>query len=347
MNNLNGWLKPRVSEIGQRPLLWVPGIAGLVLATALIPVSLRTEPRPPVEPVVNGSMPQWTLAQTFQGDSPIWTVMANTQDGGPSLVIGGEANGHINVWNRKTGDRIHRLVGHGDAVRALAISDAGHWLVSGGGDGLKVWRLETGELLYGLPVSDSPIWSVTLSPDNRTLVGGDYAGNIMVWDFSTGERLYSNNVGGPVWALQVTPDGKSLFSGSSDRTVRQWDIATGTLLQEFTGHTDAVRTLAISPDGQTLASGSWDSTIKLWDIATGAVQATLSGHSDRVVALAVSADGKTLASGSVDNTLKLWDLTHRELIQTLANTGGWILSTDFDGQTLISGGKEQPVKVWQ
>ncbi len=350
-------LGPLIYRLIQHPAIGLGAIAlglalvtmGKVTTTAITPMG-KLIPADPGQPLTVIPPAQLALAKSFEGNGQVWAVATHTDPNGRSLLVGGKDNGQIEIWDRETGENLRTLVGHNDTVRTLAVSASGHWLISGSGDGLKVWRLETGELIYTLPTNrQSPIWSVAISPDERTLVSSDYDGNMTVWDFSAGQARYTISLGVPVWSVKIAPDGQSFISGSSDRIVRQWDLATGTLLKRFTGHGDAVRSVAISPDGKTLASGSWDQTIKLWDMATGHLHTTLSGHDDRVVTLAISPDGKTLASGSIDNTLKLWDLPSQQLTKTLDSNVNWILAVAFDSleQTLISSGKDQPVKVWQ
>ncbi|MEL7358571.1 MAG: pentapeptide repeat-containing protein [Cyanobacteria bacterium J06560_6] len=293
---------------------------------------------------------QLSLVNALPGASQVWAVATHIRPDGQIWVMSGNADGQIKIWDGRTGETLHTLAEHNDTIRTLAVSSTGDRLVSGSGDGIKVWQPETGELLYELPAeAGSPVWSVAISSDNRTFISGDYSGNITAWDMETGEQQYTTNVKAPVWSVAIAPDSQSFVSGSSDRTIRQWDLANGRLLQEFSGHEDDVRAVAISADGETIASGSWDSTIKLWDLDSGELKTTLRGHSDRVVSLAISPDSNTLASSSVDNTLKMWDIPSQQLINTLDNSDNWVLTVAFDLKegTLVSGGKDQTIKLWQ
>ncbi|MEL6471484.1 MAG: pentapeptide repeat-containing protein [Cyanobacteria bacterium J06623_4] len=298
--------------------------------------------QPPIAP--------FDLVSSVSDTSQIWAAGTFAGDDGGMLVITGNQDGQIKLRDAATGELLYELTDHTDAIRSLAMSPSGQRLVSGSGDGIKVWQPQTGDLLYSLPTEPGlTVWTVAISPDGQTLISGDYGGNIVAWDLESGRPLYQVQVEVPVWSVAIAPDGASFVSGSSDRKIRQWDLATGDLLQDFTSHTDAVRAVALTPDGETLISSSWDSTIKLWDLATGQLITTFIGHSDRVVTLALSPDGKTLASGSVDNTLKIWDLPNQTLAQTLDTSDDWILTVAFDPtmRTLVSGGKDQQVKIWQ
>ncbi|MEO0768934.1 MAG: pentapeptide repeat-containing protein [Cyanobacteria bacterium J06649_4] len=359
--------------------VWLPAVFVLGVATALSAIfstaSLKNATKEPtpvsaVTEVAASEQDNLTLAKTLSMASQIWAVETHIQADGDVLAVGGDIAGSIKVWNGITGEMLHTLSGHNDMVRTLALSNSGQRLVSGSGDGIKVWQPQTGELLYSISAKPgAPIWSVDISSDEQTFVSSDYAGNVALWDLTSGEQIYRCHEGMPVWAVAIAPDGKSFFSGGSDRTIRQRDLATGQLMQTFVGHEDTVRAIAISPDGKTLASGSWDSTVKLWNLTDGTLKSTLTGHSDRVVSLDISNDGKTLASSSVDSTLRLWDLPSSALIKTLDNSDGWVLSVafapsarmqgntstqsladssmDVQRQTLVSGGKNRMLKVWR
>lgn len=59
-------------------------------------------------------------------------------------------------------------------------------------------------------------------------------------------------------------------------SIKIWDLETGAEVNNFIGHTGAIRATAISPNNKVLASGGNDTTIKLWDIKNGKELATLS-----------------------------------------------------------------------
>lgn len=295
------------------------------------------------------SVPSLRLVRSLNELSQVWSVDTYVRGDGRVIVAGGNAEGDIKLWDAPIGKLERILIGHTDVVRTVAVAPSGNRLVSGSGDGIKVWNPQSGELLYSLP-SDTglPVWTVAISPDERTFISGDYDGAITVWDLESGQALYRRYVEMPVWKIAIAPDGESFISANDDGTLIQWNLDSGDIIKEFIGHTSTVRAAAITPDGKTLASGSWDTTIKLWDIESGELIGTLEEHSDRVVTLAISPDGQTLASGSVDRTLKTWDISAQTLIRTLDINTNWVLTVAFDPveKTLISGGKDQDVKVW-
>ncbi|BAZ29798.1 WD-40 repeat-protein [Cylindrospermum sp. NIES-4074] len=144
------------------------------------------------------------------------------------ILASGSSDAKIRLWNPRTGDPLHTLVGHAGEVSAIAISANGETLFSGSADAtIKIWHLATGKLL-------------------QTLTG------------------HSDKVK----SIAISPDGKTLFSGSADTTIKIWHLATGELVQTLSKHGGIVNSLALSLDGKSLASGSADKTIKVWRVVS-------------------------------------------------------------------------------
>ena len=325
--------------------------AGLLLAVSL-PIGFAKVNAPPMTAQAVTSL---ALAKSLTGSSQVWAVVTHSSATEGSLVVGGGDNGEIEIWNGQTGEFVRRIEGHKGAVRALAMSNSGKWLVSGGKEGVKVWQPETGQLKYTLPEAQASVRAVAISPDEETFISSDRSGNIIAWQISTGEQMYQIENDAPVWSIAIAPDSQSFITGGGlggtqtqlNQPLKQWDLASGQLLQTFAGHDKAVRSVAISPDGQTLASGSTDETIKLWDLASGRLKTTLEGHKDGILSLAISPDGQMLASSSTDQTLKLWNLPSQQLTETFENSSTVALAFSPDSQTLVSGGQDQRINIWQ
>ncbi|MGF2036696.1 MAG: hypothetical protein RMZ43_015510 [Nostoc sp. CmiVER01] len=196
---------------------------------------------------------------------------------------------------------------------------------------------------------DRDVWSVSFSPDGKTLASGSGDNTIKLWNLETGKEIRTlTGHHYTVRSVSFSPDGKTLASGSDDKTIKLWNLETGKEIRTLTGHDDWVSSVSFSPDGKTLASGSGDNTIKLWNLETGKEIRTLTGHHYTVRSVSFSPDGKTLASGSGDNTIKLWNLeTGKEIrILTGHNNLVWSMSFSPDGKTLASGSEDKTIKLW-
>jgi WD40 repeat protein len=229
-----------------------------------------------------------------------------------------------------------------------------------------------------LAVHQDSVWSVSFSPDGKTLASGSEDGTVILWDLTGRSPLDIALFAGhknAVTGVAFSPDGQSVVSGSIDETVIQWEVATsqplGTPLA--VGHQGQERGVAVkvafSPDGKILATGrgyaSWrvvddqgepdasdastTGTVILWDMATGQPLKRLSGHKDAVTSVTFSPDGKTFASGSYDGTIILWDVASwKTQGKTADRNEKPVTSIAFspDGKTLASGSYDDNLILW-
>jgi WD40 repeat protein len=259
---------------------------------------------------------------------------------GKTLASGGDY-GTIILWdvsNPKSSVELGMpLTGHTDGVFSVAFSPDSKTLASGSCGKIAsisnyciqgeiiLWDVSNPQLPVGLgaPLTGhtAAVYSVTFSPDGKTLASGSYDKTIILWDVSDPQTPVQLGVplsghGDAVQSEAFSPDGKTLASGGLDGTIILWNMSNpkspvqlGTLLRD---HTAAVTSVAFSPDGKTLASGSDANTIILWDVSNPQLPVELgtplSGHSGSVLSVDFSPDGKILASGSEDKTIILWDV---------------------------------------
>jgi uncharacterized caspase-like protein len=247
--------------------------------------------------------------------------------------------------------QVQTFPGHTDTVWSIAVSSNGQILASGSGDNtIKLWNLQTGQLLHTLSRGSDTVWSIAAGPDGQTLASGSGDKRIKIWSLQARKllRAFSGH-SNTVRTVVISPDGQTLASGSGDATIKLWNLQTGELLRTLSGHTSRVISIAISSDGQTLASGSVDKTVKIWNLQTGELLRTLSKHSGWVNSVVISSDRQLLFSGSEDKTIKIWNLQTGELLRTLSGHLEDVSSVTIspDGKTLASGDKKGMIRIWR
>ena len=153
-----------------------------------------------------------------------------SQDG-QTLVTGSYRK--IKVWHTsipaaekilKDTQPLQTLMGHSHIVSSLAISADGKLLVSGSWDKMiKIWQLDTGELISTLKGHRDRVYAIALSPDGKIIASGSADKTIKLWHLQTGELLATfTGHANTVTALAFTASGKMLVSGSLDKTIKIW-----------------------------------------------------------------------------------------------------------------------------
>ncbi|MCP2730155.1 WD40 repeat domain-containing protein [Symplocastrum sp. BBK-W-15] len=278
-----------------------------------------------------------------------------------------------NKYNQNlTWQCIRTLAQHSDTVSSVAISPDGKILASGSLDKtIKLWNLETGNLLATLVGHSSAVLSVAFSPVGQILASSSNLelrdGCIKLWDVEPA-RLRQTLGGGlinlRVNSLAFSPDGQTLASGHAEAKIRLWHLGSGQLRQTLKGHGWDVNSLAFSPDGRFLVSGGLDGAIKIWNWGTreevrtlkrpprsewiGSLVSWFDSSVGSIWSVAVSPDRKTFASAGSQQPIELWDLETGKLLRILTEHSGTVYSVAFsaDGKILASGGEDNTIKLW-
>jgi WD40 repeat protein len=140
-----------------------------------------------------------------------------------------DIEGQVNLWNR-SGQQVGQFQ-QSERILSLAFSPDGTQILTGGGDGAKVWLIDqTGQVLKE-EVLERPGFT-----RYRTLQVG------------------------------FSADGQYMLT-AGDRTIQIWDSQTYDLVDELSQHQSAINALAVFPGQSVIASAGDDSVVKLWDLA--------------------------------------------------------------------------------
>lgn len=272
----------------------------------------------------------------------------------------------------------HRLTGHSDFIKAVAISPDNKVLASGGGDKIvKLWNLETGEAVGELRGHSSPIYALAFSHDGKTLASASNMefmdGTIKLWDTETWkvkETLGKSLIALRTCAIAFSPDDNRLVTAHLGATVpfdagiNIWNLATGKVQKTLRGHGWEARSLVFTPDKQYLVSGGTDGAIKLWNWSSGELEKTLNrpepsditgsiigwlaSYSEFIWCIDISHDGQIVATGDSNGLINLWNINDKKVIRTLTEHSRDVSGLAFspDGQLLASASSDNTVKIW-
>lgn len=209
-------------------------------------------------------------------------------------------------------------------IRQLTFSPDGQQLLGAGDDlTLRLWEVESGQLLQVFQGHQATISDAELSRDGDRVITASWDRTARIWQVSSGRVLTILPHRDVVSSAAFSPDGTVAVTSSWDKTAKFWDAATGKSRGVLTGHAEAVLDARFSPDGRSLVTASADGTARLWDPRTGkeiALLQSASSSDDTEPSLRqafFSPDGQYAGSLSQNGQLYLWASTW-ESLQKLA-----------------------------
>lgn len=277
------------------------------------------------------------------------------QDPGLRRLIAADTGGAIRAWDQPSG-RLLFAAGHAGTVLGLMPDRAGSRLASFGADGVRVWNLDDGRLLFVLNLSYEAGSTAVLSADGRSLIVSA-AGRVAVWDIDTGHELFALDAHpGAASFVDATAAGDRLLTAGADGRVVIWRwpprplarlAAAAPLAEPDDGGLRPIRTDVLSsPAGESLLVLAAEGGARLLDATTLATRQVLDAGL-RVTAAAFSNDGLLLVTGRYDGRIALWrragrsaafvaagELDGAQMPRRLLLTpgGGHLLVSDYDLQ---------------
>jgi WD40 repeat protein len=271
--------------------------------------------------------------------------LAFSPDGTLVAMVG--IAGVLSVYRVTTGEWLYAIPAHGSVSMGVLFDSAGTSLFTGSFDRqICQWDAATGRCLRSWQ-TDSSMWDIALSPDEKYLASGHENSTIQIWDLQTLQQVHSlSEHGGWVTSVDFHPQLPLLVSSSIDGTFKLWDYQTGKCLKTATEHTNAIWEVQFQPQGTSIASVSNDGLAKLWNLDLECLHTFEVGI---VIGrpIAFSPDGQLFACGCTDAKIRLWDVASGRLLRVLPSGRNlWNIIFSPDGRTVVSSSDAAQVKFW-
>jgi hypothetical protein len=128
---------------------------------------------------------------------------------------------------------------------------------------VKIFSAADGKMICKMKKHTDWVTALCFTPDGKSLISGDRAGGLSVWDCQGHElQAVSAHTAG---ITGIACRGSYVATSSEDGTVKFWDIVEGKELKSWHAHEGGVRSVAFTADGHIVTSGR-DRLVRLWDM---------------------------------------------------------------------------------
>ena len=258
---------------------------------------------------------------------------------------------------------VHTLRHPKHEVQAVAATSDGVHILSAYRKYLHVWNSVTEETLYE-QVFQSDILSLALSYDDKYVVVAFIHGIVKVLDRNSGAVLHTiknychnyiscvTTFPGPNGTLRIAISTGCIPSIMPSK-ITVWDMNTESIVQEWEGDSDAIRSVTTysNSQGSFLVSASCKGTIKVWNLATGVRVRTLKEEASLGLLKTYIALGiPYIVSTSSNHLIHIWSTETWNCVLTLHGHTDTVSSVDVyaysDGFCIVSGSYDKTIKLW-
>jgi WD40 repeat protein len=224
---------------------------------------------------------QWRIDR-WSGAHYMPDQIAFSADSAALVIPVAEGGERLEIRDTRTGRLIRAHETRGVSMWYAAISADQQWIAgSGGGGGLRVWRLEDSEPQHDqFQGHGQPIQHLVFTPDGESLLAAPSQGEIALWDSAKGAPHWLRPRGVDSIArttslthLTISPDGQYAAGVTYGDTMDVWDLETGEQRYKLPGHGRqrgfASNSIAFTPDSRRFASFGNDLHLRVWDTESG------------------------------------------------------------------------------
>nr|GMD90620.1 angio-associated migratory cell protein [Ipomoea batatas] len=203
----------------------------------------------------------------FTGHAESVTCGDFTPDG--KTICTGSDDATLRIWNPRSSESIHVVRGHPyhtEGLTCLAISKDSTLVLTGSKDGsAHIVNIKTGKVVSSLNGHSDSIECIGLSASSPWAATGSMDQKLIIWDLQHSLPRCTCEHEEGVTCLLWLGTSRYVATGCADGKVRVWDSLSGDCVRTFSGHSDAIQSLAASSDGNFLVSASIDGTARVFE----------------------------------------------------------------------------------
>ncbi|CAK9296534.1 unnamed protein product [Gordionus sp. m RMFG-2023] len=265
------------------------------------------------------------------------------------LIFSGSNDCKI-CWSAVSNYEIIRTINaHRGPISGLVINSFGEVLASSSEDKtVKVWLIETGNLLNIIEDITYPVKKIILSHDDIYLGILCQEFHVQLRALTTGTFLYRLDHKIPITDMCFTIDTRFLILGCKDTKIYLYNVHSQTLNYVLTGHTASIRNTLVTMNNDFIVSTSQDGVF-VWNIKKPTKHDNILTHKGIISCIKISKDGSMAITGSEDGGVKVWNLEFSELQEKLPDHAKSVTCVNFSPNStyIVSGSRDTTINIKQ
>lgn len=213
-------------------------------------------------------------------------------------------------------------IGHTDIITAAAISPNNKFILSAGGETVKVWDMASGKEMLSITAHREQVSSLFFLPDNSHFITTGVDSVIRIWSLKTGgldKKIICK--GGAINCSALSKDGNTLIVAAADKKIYITDLLNGNQTVFASGHKQNIGDIALSDDGNEILTAAYDDPI-IWmslkdgKILRNLITSTNPKYNNVITKVSFLPGQKQVLIGDRDMDASLWDLTTGKQIRS-------------------------------
>ena len=256
----------------------------------------------------------------------------------------------VQQLDSRTTDSALTILGDTTWVNSHSVSPDGNMIASVGYDPcIKLWDVQTGQLLSTILGHNYEVKQILFSPDGTKLASAGIDNTVKIWDVASEQELRSLNVEHPngIYSLAFSNDGYFLTTAGLEMFIDKWDVNTGNRIDRIFDN-NSVYCLKFSPDNQTLAYAKSDGEIKILYIPVQHVVLTINAGNSSIQSIDYSPDGTMIAAGGFEKELKIFSTNTGAEVHKISDFARRVNDVNFspDGKNVAFGTTDSTLRIF-
>ena len=266
-----------------------------------------------------------------------------------SMLVSGNSDGSIRLWNTKTDESIAIFLGHAKEITMVGFFPGGDRLYSASEDGtVRIWAIPAARPIYKFGSKDEFIVGTDFSSTGKYLATLNNNGSVNVRETNHGSVVttFSDPLH-PVKTIHFFEQDSDIVSISKDGVVAVWDGLTGHKTREIRARASS-SFLSVSPIENRLAVISENGNIQIIKRDPGGAPLNLNTQADAATFANFSPSGKYLVTSGPRYEISVWNTRQGSRVATFRGHAARIVDARFsaDGKMLISTSEDGTVRLW-